>query len=159
MQRMLKEVTMPTIFAGLTAVSLLVGALVSPPPTRVASDFSVLTSRALLETYSSKGSNTASERPAKWKLLTDYPGRVREVTETQKREIAQFLSQNPNAEKFVCVGLGLAGQSAGMKTAVRVRAKLVCEYAKALKPELIVWHKSSQTINPGNNGRVLTALK
>lgn len=97
--------------------------------------------------------------PVVVKSLTDYPGRVRAVTETQKREIREVLAQLDGNTKFICTGARLKGQSQGMNLAVRERAKLVCEYAKTLRPDLSYWYQTKITDKRNFNGRVIVVSK
>lgn len=93
------------------------------------------------------------------KSLTDYPGRVREVTATQKSEIRAVLEQLDGHTKFICTGARLAGQSEGMNLAVRMRARLVCEYAKSIRPDLSYWYQTKLTDKRNFNGRVIVVSK
>lgn len=92
---------------------------------------------------------------AKFKILTDYPGRVRQVTPQQKAEIKAFLGANQGQTKFICTGIRLDGQAQGMNLAVRLRAKLVCEYAKTLQPDLSFWYQTKITKAARYNGHVM----
>lgn len=93
------------------------------------------------------------------KSLTDYPGRIREVTATQKAEIRAVLEQLDGHTKFICTGASLPGQSEGMNRAVRMRAKLVCEYAKSIRPDLSYWYQTKLTEKRNFNGRVIVVSK
>ncbi|MGB4706673.1 MAG: hypothetical protein WBH43_05635 [Aquiluna sp.] len=93
------------------------------------------------------------------KTLTDAVGRAIELSAIQKREIEAVVAAHPNAEKFICTGILLAGQSGRMNIVVRKRAKVACEYAKALNPELSIWFQSKETKARSYNGRVLITLK
>lgn len=97
--------------------------------------------------------------PVVVKSLTDYPGRVRAVTETQKAEIRAVLEQLDGHTKFICTGARLEGQSEGMNLAVRMRAKLVCEYAKSIRPDLSYWYQTKLTEKRNFNGRVIVVSK
>ena len=107
----------------------------------------------------------ASNRPAEVnapvivKSLTDYPGRVRTVTETQKAEIREVISKLDGNTKFICTGARLASNPHGMNIAVRMRAKLVCEYAKSLRPDLSYWYQTKITTHNNFNGRVIVVSK
>ncbi|NDA13600.1 MAG: hypothetical protein EBZ10_04955, partial [Actinobacteria bacterium] len=46
----------------------------------------------------------ARSAPVIVKSLTDYPGRTREVTETQKAEIRSVLEKLDGNTKFICTG-------------------------------------------------------
>jgi len=93
------------------------------------------------------------------KSLTDYPGRVRTVTETQKAEIREALNQLDGNTKFICTGARLASNPFAMNIAVRMRAKLVCEYAKSLRPDLSYWYQTKITTHNNFNGRVIVVSK
>lgn len=97
--------------------------------------------------------------PVLVKSLTDYPGRVREVTNTQKAEIRAVLSQLDGNTKFICTGARLEGQPQRMNIVVRLRAKLVCEYAKSLRPDLSYWYQTKVTEHRNFNGRVIVVSK
>ena len=93
------------------------------------------------------------------KSLTDYPGRAREVTETQKAEIRAVLERLDGNTKFMCTGARVADNPYRMNLAVRMRAKLVCEYAKSLSPDLSYWYKTKVTKHQSFNGRVIVVSK
>jgi hypothetical protein len=94
------------------------------------------------ETGTSEDSRVSSA-PVVVKSLTDYPGRVRTVTETQKAEIRAVMEKLDGNTKFICTGARVADNPYGMNLAVRMRAKLVCEYAKSIRPDLSYWYKPS----------------
>jgi hypothetical protein len=93
------------------------------------------------------------------KSLTDYPGRIREVTETQKAEIRAVLDRLDGNTKFICTGARVADNPYRMNVAVRMRAKLVCEYAKSLRPDLSYWYQTKVTKHKNFNGRVIVVSK
>jgi hypothetical protein len=93
------------------------------------------------------------------KTLTDAVGRAILLSDIQKAEIAAVVSNNPNAEKFICTGIRLAGTSDRMNLVVRKRAKEACDYAKQLNPKLSTWYQSKTTNARSYNGRVLLVLK
>ena len=102
---------------------------------------------------------TATTTPVLVKSLTDYPGRARAVTNTQKAEIRAVLAQLDGNTKFICTGARIEGQPQGMNVVVRLRAKLVCEYAKSLRPDLSYWHQTKVTEHRNFNGRVIVVSK
>ena len=104
----------------LVTTMALVTALVAVPASAVSS-----------ETMTTQESPEVSA-PVIVKSLTDYPGRTREVTETQKAEIRAVLERLDGNTKFICTGARVADNPYRMNVAVRMRAKLVCEYAKSL---------------------------
>ena len=93
------------------------------------------------------------------KTLTDAVGRAIMLSDIQKAEIEAVVSDNPNAEKFICTGIRLAGTSDRMNLVVRKRAKEACDYAKELNPKLSTWYQSKTTKARSYNGRVLLVLK
>ena len=133
---------MRSLFAQLIAVSLLV-----VPATTATSEPSV------------SEPTTTRSAPVIVKSLSDYPGRVREVTETQKAEIREVISRLDGNTKFICTGARLESNPHGMNIAVRMRAKLVCEYAKSLRPDLSYWYQTKVTKHQNFNGRVIVVSK
>jgi hypothetical protein len=93
------------------------------------------------------------------KTLTDAVGRAILLSGIQKAEIEAVVSDNPNAEKFICTGIRLVGTSDRMNLVVRKRAKEACDYAKQLNPTLSTWYQSKTTKARSYNGRVLLVLK
>lgn len=120
-----------------------------------------ITAISVLALLASPGLPASAEESASVvvKSLTDYPGRTRSVTETQKAEIRAVLEQLDGHTKFICTGARLAGQSEGMNLAVRMRARLVCEYAKSIRPDLSYWHQTKLTDKRNFNGRVIVVSK
>jgi hypothetical protein len=131
-------------------------ALISTPAAAVTSDTAPRETnpRVIAETDS-----RAQSAPVVVRSLTDHPGRARAVTETQKAEIRAVLAQLEKNTKFICTGARLAGQPAGMNQVVRLRAKLVCEYAKSLRPDLSYWYQTKVTEHRNFNGRVIVVSK
>lgn len=125
----------------------LVTALVAVPASAVSS-----------ETMTTQESPVVSV-PVIVKSLTDYPGRTREVTETQKAEIRSVLERLDGNTKFICTGARVADNPYRMNIAVRMRAKLVCEYAKSLRPDLSYWYQTKVTKHDNFNGRVIVVSK
>jgi hypothetical protein len=100
-----------------------------------------------------------SSAPVVVKSLTDYPGRVRTVTETQKAEIRAVMERLDGNTKFICTGARVVDNPYRMNIAVRMRAKLVCEYAKSLRPDLRYWYQTKVTKHENFNGRVIVVSK
>ena len=131
-----------------TALTIsLVAALVAVPGSAFSSD--TVTPEATI----------AVSAPVIVKSLTDYPGRTREVTETQKAEIRSVLEKLDGNTKFICTGARVADNLYRMNVAVRMRAKLVCEYAKSLRPDLSYWYQTKVTQHENFNGRVIVVSK
>jgi hypothetical protein len=131
----------------LVTTMALVTALVAVPASAVSS-----------ETMTTQESPVVSV-PVIVKSLTDYPGRTREVTETQKAEIRAVLERLDGNTKFICTGARVADNPYRMNVAVRMRAKLVCEYAKSLRPDLSYWYQTKVTKHDNFNGRVIVVSK
>jgi hypothetical protein len=131
----------------LATTMALVTALVAVPASAVSS-----------ETMTTQESPVVSV-PVIVKSLTDYPGRTREVTETQKAEIRSVLERLDGNTKFICTGARVADNPYRMNVAVRMRAKLVCEYAKSLRPDLSYWYQTKVTKHDNFNGRVIVVSK
>ena len=93
------------------------------------------------------------------KVLSDHPGRATALTATQKSEIKVFLGKAKGNKTFVCTGLSLAGQRESMYRAVRLRAKLVCEYAKSIDPAIKTSLKEKVVKARNLNGRVQVVSK
>ena len=103
--------------------------------------------------------SAARSAPVIVKSLSDYPGRGRAVTETQKAEIRSVLEQLDGNTKFICTGARVVDNPYRMNVAVRMRAKLVCEYAKSLRPDLSYWYQTKLTEHENFNGRVIVVSK
>jgi len=91
------------------------------------------------------------------KVLSDHPGRATALTAKQKSEIKKILAKAKGNQNFVCTGLSLAGQRESMYRAVRLRAKLVCDYAKSIDPAIKTTVKEKTTKARKLNGRVEVA--
>ena len=95
------------------------------------------------------------------KVLSDHPGRATALTSKQKSEIRQILvkAKVKGNRNLVCNGLSLSGQRESMYRVVRLRAKLVCEYAKAIDPSVKITLKEKVTTARYLNGRVQVVSK
>jgi hypothetical protein len=93
------------------------------------------------------------------RTLSDHPGRATALTAKQKAEIRAVLAKGKGNTKFICTGIRLEGQSVSMNRAVRLRAKLACEYAKSLDPKLSTFYQSKVTKARSFQGRVLVVSK
>ena len=88
------------------------------------------------------------------KVLSDHPGRATALTAKQKSQIREILAKGAGNQNFVCTGLSLAGQRESMYRVVRLRAKLVCDYAKFIDPAIKTTVKEKTTKARELNGRV-----
>lgn len=70
------------------------------------------------------------------KVLSDHPGAATALTPKQKSEIREILAKGRGNQNFLCTGITLAGQRESMYRVVRLRAQLVCNYAKSLDPSI-----------------------
>jgi hypothetical protein len=96
--------------------------------------------------------NNATNRIVK--VLSDHPGRATALTAKQKSEIKKILVKAKGNKNFVCTGVSLAGQRESMYRVVRLRAKLVCDYAKSIDPAIKTTVKEKTTKARKLNGRV-----
>lgn len=88
------------------------------------------------------------------KVLSDHPGRATALTAKQKSEIKNILAKANGNKNFVCTGVSLARQRESMYRVVRLRAKLVCDYAKSIDPDIQTTVKEKTTRARNLNGRV-----
>lgn len=97
------------------------------------------------------------------KVLSDHPGRATALTKKQKSEIRKILSNSKaktgsqGSRSFICTGLSLSGQRESMYRVVRLRAKLVCDYAKSVDPAIKTSVKEKVIKTQNLNGRVEVA--
>ena len=91
------------------------------------------------------------------KLLSDHSGSATALTAKQKSEIKTFVKKAKDQETFVCTGLSLTGQRESMYRVVRLRAELVCKYAKSLDSQLTTVIQEKSTKKRIENGRVLVS--
>jgi hypothetical protein len=88
------------------------------------------------------------------KVLSDHPGAATTLTFKQKSEIRKFLVKSKGNQNIVCTGTSLAGQRESMYRVVRLRAELVCKYAKSIDPSLKATVKEKIITARKLNGRV-----
>jgi hypothetical protein len=88
------------------------------------------------------------------KVLSDHPGAATALTSKQKLEIREFLAKGEGNQNMVCKGLSLAGQSESMYKVVRLRAQLVCKYARSINPSIKTSLKEKTIKSKRLNGRV-----
>jgi len=88
------------------------------------------------------------------KVLSDHPGAATALTSKQKSEIRKFLAKGKGNQNIVCTGTSLAGQRKSMYRVVRLRAELVCKYAKSIDPSLKTAVKEKVVNTRKLNGRV-----
>ena len=77
----------------------------------------------------------------------------------QKNEIRSVVTNNPDAEKFICTGIRYFDQPMSVNIMVRKRAKAACEYAKQLNPKLSTWFQNKPTQARSYAGKVLLTVK
>lgn len=87
-------------------------------------------------------------------LLSDHPGRATALTAKQKSQIREILAKATGNQNFMCTGMSLVGQRESMYRVVRLRAKLVCDYAKLIDPAIKTTVKEKTTKARKLNGRV-----
>jgi CRP-like cAMP-binding protein len=93
------------------------------------------------------------------KLLSDHPGSATALTTQQQREIRAVVARSAGNSHLVCTGVSLSGQRASMYRVVRLRAQLVCDYAKSLNPSLRTVVQESFTPSGRFNGRVVVVSR
>lgn len=109
-------------------------------------------------TFSEKEIKVLVSQP-QMKTLTDHPGRATALTARQKSEIRAVVAKSAGNPRFICTGVRLENQSQSMNRVVRLRAKLACDYAKALNPSLKTFYQTKVTKAASYNGRVLVVSK
>ena len=70
------------------------------------------------------------------KTLSAFSSSATGLTSQQKAQVKAAVEDNPEAEKFICTGIRYYSQPMSINIMVRKRAKVACEYAKQLNPEL-----------------------
>lgn len=93
------------------------------------------------------------------KTLKPFSGSVTGLTAAQKNEIRSVVTNNPDAEKFICTGIRYFDQPMSVNIMVRKRAKAACDYAKALNPNLSTWFQNKPTQAQSFAGKVLLTVK
>ncbi len=110
----------------------------------------------LLSLPSSAGANELGEAASNdekvVKLLADHPGAATALTVKQKSQIRKVLARGN--QNFRCTGLSLPGQRESMYRVVRLRAQLVCDYAKSIDPSIKTTVKEKIVKGRNLNGRV-----
>lgn len=86
------------------------------------------------------------------KLLADHPGAATALTTKQKSQIRKVLARGN--QNLRCTGLSLAGQRESMYRVVRLRAQLVCDYAKSIDPSITTTVRERIVKKRNRNGRV-----
>ena len=89
------------------------------------------------------------------RVLSDHPGAATALTARQKSEIRAVLSQGVGNQNFVCTGASLTGQRESMYRVVRLRAQLVCDFAKSVDPSINTRIQERITRASEFNGRVV----
>jgi hypothetical protein len=121
---------------------------------------SVWATTGLVETSApTNGATSAPSLRSDQKTLKTFQGGETKLTSQQRNQIAQSVSSNPNAEKFVCTGIRLASQPTSANIVVRKRAKAACDYAKTLNPVLATWVQTKPTTARSFAGKVLLTIK
>jgi hypothetical protein len=93
------------------------------------------------------------------KVLSDHPGSATALTSRQKSEIKEILAKGKSNKSFICTGASLAGQRESMYRVVLLRAQLVCDYAKSLRPSIQITVQEKITSARKFNGRVVVVSK
>lgn len=93
------------------------------------------------------------------KVLSDHPGAATALTPRQKAEITELVAKAKGNKTMICTAASLAGQRASMYPLVRLRAQLVCDYAKSLNPDLKTTVQERTTAARQFNGRVVVVSR
>ena len=93
------------------------------------------------------------------RTLTKHVGRTTALTNQQKSQIRATLAKSDGNTKFICTGIRYFDQPLSENILVRKRAKLACDYAKSLRPDLSYWYQTKTTQARRYNGRVLVVSK
>lgn len=93
------------------------------------------------------------------KVLSDHPGAATALTPKQKAEITEIMAKSKGNKSLICTAASLAGQRASMYPLVRLRAQLVCDYAKSLNPDLKITVQERTTAARQFNGRVVVVSR
>lgn len=93
------------------------------------------------------------------RTLATFPAAVSNLSVLQRSQVEAAVTSNPDADRFICTGIRLVGQSNAANIEVRKRAKAACDFAKSLNPELSTWYQSKETRASSFNGKVLLSVK
>jgi hypothetical protein len=147
-----------SVLRGLASASVFIGLLLSSVSASASEPTQALSITNLESISIAQNSHQESGKRIR-KLLTDHPGSATALTETQKSEIRAFVTKAKGKKALICRGLSLSGQRESMYRVVRLRAELVCDYAKSLDSSLktTIWEKTTNKSN--QNGRVVVSSK
>lgn len=93
------------------------------------------------------------------RVLSDHPGSATALTARQKQEIREFVRNAQGRTTLICTAASLAGQRESMYRVVRLRAELVCDFAKSLNASLVTSVQEKTTRASLYNGRVVVVSK
>lgn len=93
------------------------------------------------------------------RTLAAYSGQNTDLTVTQRAQIRAAVDENPEAKKFICTGIRFESAPLTENLVVRKRAKLACDYAKSLNPNLSTWYQNKPTKARSYAGKVLLTVK
>jgi hypothetical protein len=151
-----REVSWMKLWSNSATALALVGLLIYPTPSS-ANNLHQNSPKAQIEVLSFIQTQKNDSTTRYVKVLSDHPGRATALTSKQKSEIKKILAKAKGNQNFVCTGLSLAGQRESMYRVVRLRATLVCDYAKSIDPAIKTSVKEKTTKARKLNGRVEVA--
>jgi hypothetical protein len=93
------------------------------------------------------------------RVLSDHPGAATALTAVQKQEIRSVVARSSGNSRLICTGVSLSGQRESMYRVVRLRAQLVCDFAKSLNPSLRTVVQEGFTPASQFNGRVVVVSR
>lgn len=158
MQEAKRQVSLMKLWSKSATALVLFGSLIYPTPA-TASNLHQNLPKAKSEVLTIVQAQTNDSTNSFVKVLSDHPGRATALTSKQKSEIKKILEKAKGNQNFICTGLSLAGQRESMYRAVRLRAKLVCEYAKSIDPSVNTSLKEKVITAKKLNGRVEVVSK
>lgn len=91
--------------------------------------------------------------------LSKYPRSSYSLSTVQQSQIDSKVKGKDVVEKVICTGVIMNSYSYSQKLLVRKRAKLACEYAKLVNPNVATWYQSKVTKASSMAGRVMINTK
>jgi hypothetical protein len=120
--------------------------------------FAFLASFALVGAFAIPAASGSEEKITQ-RTLASFSSSSTSLNNQHRSQIRAVVQENPDAEKFICTGIRLAGATTAENLRVRSRAKAACDYAKSLNPALSTWFQSKVTRATSYAGKVLLTVK
>ena len=139
--------------------SLVVTGLIAIPSPGIAQDLHQdVTTFTVALTQTRQNSDSETNRSTV-RVLSDHSGSATALTARQKQEIRDFVRNAQGRTTLICTAASLAGQRESMYRVVRLRAELVCDFAKSLNASLVTSVQEKTTRARQYNGRVVVVSK